>query len=100
MGDKQSVQVTIFRQTYMLRTSGDEKDVQELADTVDQVMTAIAARSQSADSSRIAVLACLHIADQLRTLERELADLRQRVNKKTEQFRLLLDQAIDNNEHR
>jgi len=96
VGDKQSVQVTIFHQTYVLRTSGDEKDVQELADTVDQVMTAIAARSQSSDSSRIAVLACLHVADQLRTLERELASLRQRVDKKSEQFRLLLDQAIDN----
>jgi len=97
VGDKQNVQVTIFRQTYTLRTSGDEKDIQELADSVDQIMTAIAARSQSAEASRIAVLACLHIADQLRTLERELAQLRERVDKKSEQFRLLLDQAIDEN---
>lgn len=95
MGDKQTVQVTIFHQTYTLRTTGDEREIQELADSVDQIMTAIAARSANADSLRVAVLACLHLADRLRTLEHELAQLRQRVDQKSQQFRLLLDQAIE-----
>jgi cell division protein ZapA len=95
VGDKQSVQVTIFHQTYTLRASGDEREIQELADTVDRLMTAIAERSPNADSARIAVLACLHLADRLRSLERELGELRQRVDRKTEQFRLLLDRAIE-----
>ena len=95
MGDKQSVQVTIFHQTYTLRASGDEREIQELADTVDRLMTAIAERSPNADSARIAVLACLHLADRLRSLERELGELRQRVDRKSEQFRLLLDRAIE-----
>jgi cell division protein ZapA len=94
VGDKQTVQVTIFHQTYTLRSSGDEREIQELADSVDQIMSAIAAKSASADSLRVAVLACLHLADRLRTLERELAQLRQRVDQKSEQFRLLLDRAI------
>lgn len=94
MSDKQSVQVTIFHQTYTLRTAGDEREIQELADRVDQLMAAIAAKSANADSLRVAVLACLHMADQLRALERELTELRQRVEQKSEQFRLLLDQAI------
>lgn len=95
MGDKHTVQVTIFHQTYNLRASGDEEEIQQLADSVDQLMSNIAARSANADSLRVAVLACLHMADRLRTLENELAQLRQRVEQKSEQFRLLLDQAIE-----
>ncbi len=95
MGDKHTVQVTIFHQTYNLRTSGDEEEIQHLADSVDQLMSNIAAKSANADSLRVAVLACLHMADRLRTLENELAQLKQRVEQKSEQFRMLLDQAIE-----
>jgi cell division protein ZapA len=93
--DKQSVQVTIFHNTYSLRASGNEREVQELADNVDQLMNAIAARSASNDPLRIAVLACLHLADRLHSLEAELQSLKQRVEQKTEQFRLLLDEAME-----
>ena len=47
------------------------------------------------DSNRISVLACLHMADQLRSIERELAEHKERVDQKTRQFSLLLDQAIE-----
>lgn len=95
MDDKQSVQVTIFHQSYTLRVSGDAREVIELADTVDRLMTAIAERSPNADAVRVGVLTCLHLADQLRAIERELGDLRRRVDRKTEQFRMLLDRAIE-----
>ncbi len=95
MEDKQPVQVTIFHQNYTLRTAGNQAEVQELADSVDELMNTIAARSPSADSLRVAVLACLHLADRLRSLERELAELRRRVDEKSERFRLLLDQALE-----
>jgi len=95
VADKQAVQVTIFHQTYTLRTAGDEREIQELADSVDQLMASIAAKSASADSLRVAVLACLHLADRLRVIEGELTQLRQRVDEKTEKFRLLLDQVIE-----
>ncbi len=95
MDDKQAVQVNIFHQTYTLRAAGNQREVQELADSVDELMNAIASRSASADSLRVAVLACLHLADRLRGLERELNQLKQRVEEKSQQFRLLLDQAID-----
>jgi cell division protein ZapA (FtsZ GTPase activity inhibitor) len=35
-------------------------------------MTAIAGRTGSGDSARVAVLACLHLADKLRTSEQKL----------------------------
>jgi cell division protein ZapA len=93
--DKQTVQVSIFHQTYTLRAAGNEREIQELADSVDELMNAIAARSSSGDSLRVAVLACLHLADRLRGLEGELTQLRQRVEEKSRRFRLLLDQAIE-----
>jgi cell division protein ZapA (FtsZ GTPase activity inhibitor) len=57
-------------------------------------MNAIAGRSPSADPLRVAVLASLHLADRLRTLERELNELKKRVGEKSEQFRLLLEEAL------
>jgi len=58
-------------------------------------MTEIAQRAGNADSNRIAVLACLHMADRLRAMERELGALKARVDEKSRQFSLLLDQAVD-----
>jgi len=92
--DKQTIQVTIFHQTYTLRTSGNERDVQEIADSVDQLMTAIGSKSPNADPLRVAVLACMHLADRLRALENDLKDWKRRVDAKSEQFRAQLEQAI------
>ena len=44
-----------------------------LASSVDELMLTIASRAPNADSTHIAVLACLHLADKLRTLERDSA---------------------------
>lgn len=66
--DKKTVKVTIFNQPYSLVTTGDEADVLDLAHRVDDLMNSIA-RGSNADASRIAVLACLHLADELRTAE-------------------------------
>ena len=49
--------------------------METLGQTVDELMTSIAQRAGNMDSQRIAVLACLHLADRLRTAERELASL-------------------------
>jgi cell division protein ZapA len=42
----------------------------------------------------VAVLACLHLADRLRALERELDEFRRRVDQKTRTFGLLLEELI------
>ncbi len=68
--DKKVVRVTIFQQPYALRTSGDPAETEALAEAVDTLMNRIAARTSGADPARVAVLACLHLADQLRQMER------------------------------
>ena len=91
---KQVVRVTIFNQTYSVSTSGDARDTEELAHEIDELMSTIARRAGNLDSTRTAVLACLHLADRLRTAERELAVLRESVKDKSRDFATLLDQAF------
>lgn len=66
--EKKTVRVTIFNQSYSLVTTGKESDVEDLAHRVDELMSNIA-RGTNTDASRIAVLACMHLADELRSAE-------------------------------
>jgi cell division protein ZapA len=92
--EKQSVRVTILSRPYTLLAPGDPREVEEVAASVDELMLAIAAKAPHADSTRIAVLACLHLADRLRSLERDLSLLKQRVDRKSEEFAGMLEQLI------
>ena len=93
--EKSTVRVTILGQPYTLRAQGDPKEVELLAQSVDELMHSIAAKSPNADSGRVAVLACLHLADKLNSLERDLGELKQRVERKSEEFAVLLEQALE-----
>ena len=92
--DKQPVRVTILSRPYTLRTADDPREVEALAASVNDLMLSIASRAPNADSTHIAVLACLHLADRLRVLERDLAELKERVERKSGEFAALLDQLI------
>ncbi len=92
--DKQPVRVTILSRPYTLLATGDPREVEEVAASVDELMLSIAAKAPNADSTRIAVLACLHLADKLRALERDLNRLKERVDRKSEEFAGMLDQLI------
>ena len=93
--DKQQVRVTILSRQYTLLTSGDPAEVEQVAASVDELMLSIASKaSNNFDSTRIAVLACLHLADRLRAIERDLSQLKQRVDRKSEEFAGMLEQII------
>lgn len=92
--EKQAVRVTILSRPYVLRTTGDPREVEEVARSVDQLMLTIAGRAPNADSTHIAVLACMHLADKLHSLERDLSQLRQRVDRKSGEFAGMLERLI------
>jgi cell division protein ZapA len=92
--DKQSVRVTILSRPYVLRTAGDPHDVERVAASVDELMLNIASRAPNADSTHIAVLACMHLADRLRQLEQELGQFKERVDRKSGEFAGMLEQLI------
>ena len=92
--EKQPVRVTILSRPYTLLASGDPREVEEVAAGVNDLMLSIAAKAPNADSTRIAVLACLHLADRLRAMERDLGRLKERVDRKSVEFAGMLDQLI------
>jgi cell division protein ZapA (FtsZ GTPase activity inhibitor) len=93
--EKKQVKVTILGQTFTLVTTGDPHATEKLAAEVDQLMNSIALRSQNLDSTRVAVLASMHLADRLRTAESELQGVNDRVQVKARALNELLDQLRD-----
>ncbi len=73
--DRQPVRVTIYHQSFSLMAQGDPAELERAAQTVDSLMQSIAAKSPSADTARIAVLACLHLADKLHAINHLLDDV-------------------------
>lgn len=99
MARPDAVRVTIFNQTYSLVASGEEPGrVEQLAQKVDDLMHSIASKGGNIDATRIAVLACLHLADQLQAVGDDLAKLRDNVSSKARAFSVLLDEAIGGEE--
>ncbi len=98
--DKQPVRVTILSRPYTLLASGDPREVEEVAASVDELMLSIAAKAPNADSTRSAVLACLHLADKMRSLERDLTRLKNRVDRKSEALAGMLAQALASSDER
>lgn len=90
MANTGPVRVTIFNQTYTLVNTQDGTDIRDLANTVDELMTSIS-RTGNLDATRSAVLACLHLADQLRAAQKELDTLRGSVESAARHFHMLLD---------
>lgn len=91
---KKPVRVTIFNHAFTVLTSGEPADTVAIAQEIDELMSQIARRAGNLDSTRTALLACLHLADKLRSSEQELATLKGAVNRKTRDFAILLDQAF------
>lgn len=94
-GETKTVRVTICNQTFTLGTTGDPADLEAAANAVDERMRTIASRAGNIDISRVAVLACLHFADELRSLQNELSTLRSRIESNSREFSMMLDQVIE-----
>ena len=93
--EKKPVRITVCGHTFTVLAPGDPAELLELASKVDEIMTRIAARSGHADSMRAAILTSLHQADHARTLERELEDIRTRIDSSAGRIAAVLDQATD-----
>lgn len=92
--ERKSVRVTIYNQPYNLGVSGEPGEMEALAQSVDTLMTSIAQRAGNVDGMKVAVLACLQLADQARGMEKELNELKSRVESKSRECSILLDQAL------
>ncbi|MBA2732375.1 MAG: cell division protein ZapA [Acidobacteria bacterium] len=64
----ESVEVTIFNQTYRLRSKTDKTHIQEIARIVDERMRQISSQITTHDVVKIAVLTAINIADEMQNL--------------------------------
>lgn len=63
-----TVRVEIYNQTYNIRSDGDSEYIMRLAEFVDNRMREISSYTLTVDSLKVAILAALHIADELHRL--------------------------------
>lgn len=70
-----SVRVEIYGQAYSIRTDVPSDRLQALAEMVDRRMKEIARGTLTVDSLKVAILAALHIAEELQQTKRKLDDL-------------------------
>ena len=92
---RKTIRVNIFNQSYTLLAGSDPAEVESIAHSVDELMTDLARHAGTTDPTRLAVLASMHMADRLRTIEKELSELKSRVDEKSSHFSILLDRAAD-----
>lgn len=64
-----SIRVEIYNQTYSIRSDGDSEYIMRLAEFVDRRMREISSGTLTVDSLKVAILAALHIADELHRLK-------------------------------
>ena len=75
------IDIEIYGQHYRIRVKGeeDEKYIGHLTSYVDQKMHEVAVKSKSADTTKIAVLAALNIADELFLSQKKLDQLNEAI---------------------
>jgi cell division protein ZapA len=93
-----SVRVEIFDQAYNLRGS-DPDYILKLAEYVDSKMRAVAEQTHTVDTSRVAVLAALNIADELQIIKRN-QDSGSEYAKRAQHLSDALDEVLREKEHR
>ena len=64
-----TIRVEIYNQTYNIRSDGDSQYLMQLADFVDGRMREISSGTLTVDSLKVAILAALHIADELHRMK-------------------------------
>jgi cell division protein ZapA len=63
-----SIKVEIYNQTYTIRSDGDNEYIHQLAAYVDTKMREVTSGTYTVDTHKVAILAALHIADELHQL--------------------------------
>ena len=88
-----SIKVDIYDQSYNLRGT-DPDYIQKLADYVDLKMRAVAEKTSTADSLRVAVLAALNIADEYHLLKKKYDSIANTYLERANSLSGMLDEVI------
>jgi len=92
--DAEGFRVVIYDQEYFVRGDLDEEYIQKLAKYLDVKMRAIAGRTRTVDSLRVAVLAALNIADEYHQVKAKYEETTKRVDEKVDECSRILDRFL------
>lgn len=92
--DAEGIRVIIYDQEYYVRGGMDEEYIQKLGKYLDAKMRAIAGRTRTVDSLRLAVLAALNIADEYHQIKARYEETTKRVDEKVEECSQMLDRFL------
>ncbi len=89
-----TIRVEIYNQTYNIRSDGDNDYVVGLAEFVDRRMREISSGTLTVDSLKVAILAALHIADELHRLKRLHEQADQQLAARSAECAEMLDRVL------
>ena len=92
--DAEGMRVIIYDQEYFVRGDLDDEYIQKLAKYLDVKMRAIAGRTRTVDSLRVAVLAALNIADEYHQVKAKYEETTKRVDEKVDECSRILDRFL------
>jgi cell division protein ZapA len=89
------IRVEIYDQEYRMRGDLDPGYIEDLAKIVDGKMRAVAERTQTVDSLRVAVLAALNLADECQQLKAKYETVAKEADARVGECARCLDQILD-----
>lgn len=89
-----SVRVEIYGQVYSIRTEAPSDHIHTLAELVDRRMKEIARATRTVDSLKVAILAALHIAEELSQTRGRLDDFDHELAERSAHCAFELDQFL------
>jgi cell division protein ZapA len=89
-----TIRVEIYNQTYNIRSDGDGDYIKKLAEFVDARMREISSGTLTVDSLKVAILAALHIADELHRMKRLHEQTDEQLASRSTECSELLDRVL------
>jgi len=89
-----TIRVEIYNQTYSIRSDGDNEYILRLAEYVDRKMREISSGTMTVDSLKVAILAALHIADELHQTQNSQAQSDAQLASRSAECTALLDRVL------
>ncbi|KXJ99891.1 MAG: Cell division protein ZapA [Acidobacteria bacterium OLB17] len=91
-----TMRVEIYNQTYSIRSDGDNAYIQDLAAYVDRKMREISSGTMTVDSLKVAILAALHIADELHQIQDSQRQTDGQLGSRSAECSEMLDRVLKN----
>ena len=88
------VKVRIHDQEYLLRSDGDARQIEEIADYVNQKLMDIQEGAEGLSDRKMAILAALSIAGEYLQLRKERDEMKYRIRQRTDALISSIDSAI------